>query len=934
MRLSALLFLLLSPWVQAQEIPPALPVQSVELSGFSEGLVTRTAANTIPDNALTEALNVLVDEDQPGVIVRRQGYTQCNATAIGESLSVRGLWDFDANNGTKYQVANSSSSFYEHDGDCVWTLIPGLTQFDRDTDFDCVPYLAKFWCTNGQTVFYWDPTGSPSTHTVSAAPLGTLIDGFRNRIVIGDVASNQSRFYLSGELDGTDWTTGPKSTSPAIIAVGGVNDGNKIRCLMGTYGDAYLIGKEKGISALSGFGQTDFRLREMSREVGCIDDRSVREKNNSLYWLSTRGYERLRGNTIERVSDPIRDLTDSIIASAGNLVEQTDTTQTDFEAGNLAAAGPGATLSATISPANVVAGTFSFVDSSSITFFNSGTFDLTAVSDGTEVRLSTDFPPNTPPTNSELETGLLVPWSCLTTGSGADTKCGITTTGAIAGVYSASFTATCISPGGSDSFYLINSVSGSTITSQSNFMTAGASTTTLDTSSYFGQVAYLHFNASVSGGESSTLYSGTFTVLDTLTFRKSGTTGCGGYRGGLIDSVQVFADQVYHDTGTYTSKIFDTSFSTPIGGVFSATVSSGTGYNLSFKIRSSTSPNNDMWGSYVDISPGSQVDRVQRYWQYVASFSITVTTSTPVLYDATLIGGTTGQFISECMNPGTAISSWDRLGCDFTNFDGSWSIAIATGATCNAATRSTATWNAHTNNNVISINTAPFVAYRLTNGFSIFVPTGNPTAHSCSIAWNEGETRPPLATSVHLDRLHIAYTTNTISGSKNDHMLVLDRNDKWVLWDNLNCYSLNLYKRELHCGSSNADGLTHTLYSGTDDDGSSFISRFRTKAYAFGGPQEKKEFIQFGAELEPEPDTSYDISGAFRYYLDRSTTSVSIGPVDMGEDANHLLWAEMPFSLSNSVIGRYLQLEGEVSGNNKPFIFYKGLLKYRPQRPD
>jgi len=55
----------------------------------------------------------------------------------------------------------------------------------------------------------------------------------------------------------------------------------------------------------------------------------------------------------------------------------------------------------------------------------------------------------------------------------------------------------------------------------------------------------------------------------------------------------------------------------------------------------------------------------------------------------------------------------------------------------------------------------------------------------------------------------------------------------------------------------------------------------------------------------------------------------------MGEDSGHLLWADMPFPLgSNPTTGRYIQIEGLLNGDNHPFRYYKGILKYYGQRPD
>ncbi len=349
-------------------------VYSMPLPKFDQGMVTRYSANAIPPNALSEALNVVVDQDIDGVIVRRNGYAKYNATALEDAKSIRGSWTFDATDGTKYIVVNTSTSFFQSAGDGSYTQIPGPTNTSAAKEYDCVQTLGKLWCNNDTTSFYWDGTSTKSL----SLPAGGLVDTFRNRLLVADITGSLSRLQMSGELDGEDFILGTKSTSPANIDIGGSNDGENITCLMGAYQDVFLIGKKKAIYGLYGFDRNDFVVRELSREVGCIDDRSVQEKNNCLYWLSQRGVERFCGATITRVSDPIRDQIDEIIESAGNSRNIIDTTQSDFEAGNLEPE-PGIVNSASVTPGSVRPSTYTrTVDTAAQ--FNNGTNVLTSTS--------------------------------------------------------------------------------------------------------------------------------------------------------------------------------------------------------------------------------------------------------------------------------------------------------------------------------------------------------------------------------------------------------------------------------------------------------------------------------------------------------------------------------------------------------------------------
>jgi len=50
---------------------------------------------------------------------------------------------------------------------------------------------------------------------------------------------------------------------------------------------------EDEIYGVYGFGRNDFVVRTLSTEVGCIEDKSVQEKDGALYWLSRRGIEKM-----------------------------------------------------------------------------------------------------------------------------------------------------------------------------------------------------------------------------------------------------------------------------------------------------------------------------------------------------------------------------------------------------------------------------------------------------------------------------------------------------------------------------------------------------------------------------------------------------------------------------------------------------------------
>lgn len=967
MKLLLLLAALAAP-IHAEEGAQVFP-----LPLFKDGLYTRYSANAIPDGALSEALNVLIDQDVDGVVVARNGYSKYNTTAItdpgtGLASTIRGLWSFDASDGTKYIVAHSSMSFYKSSGDGSWTQIVGLTGLSLTKDFDCVQTIGSLYCGNGDVIFSWNGT---STATISGAPLGNLLGRFRNRLLISGVSGSKANLKGSGELDATDWTLQVPgvSTTPFSIPFGGVDDGEDITCLMGAFQDVFIVGKRQSLWGLYGFGRADFQVRELSREVGCIENRSVREKNNCLYWMSLRGIEKFCGANIERIGDPIRDKIDTIVATAGNARSALDTTQADFEAGDLTASGPGAPISATISAGSIVPSSSSFVDSSTASFARGSFTGSTVTFHGLEFSGVTS-------TYTYRYEGAALPdaegWTKSLTGGSCSEA-----------VSASTLTVNCVGTVSEAPVMLYTkSLGGITDAGKSivfrasiDEKVAGASANAYrvgfadDSSGLQGYVFIKQSAIDYIGPSGLTMKTEAVTQpsYSTFTLIVSTPSGLSFWRDGVFRASTTFApsnatkvfmrtsaffsgniysrtDFIYVSSGssnigvadipaisTFVSRIFDTQFSTPTAGEFISTETIPSGTATTYQVRDSTSPNNDMWDSYESVTPPARpLLATKRYWQYKITLKHANLVESPGVTGANLGAATTGYFISQCRNPSTAITSWGLFTCNQSLNDGDLTYYISTGTTCNSVTRTTATWNTQANNAPIAIDTAAYVAYRVL--FSVDSGTEAPQVQDCTINWNEGETRPPVASQVYRDRYYLAYTSSTATGSSNDHLLVLDKNDKWTLFDNHRCYSLALYNRNLYCGSSTDVGQVWLLDQGTDDDGTAIFSKVRTKAFHLGLPESRKKFKKLYLDLEPSPSQSITLTA--RYTLERSSPTYSLSTVDLNEDPGSILTPKFPFALTNPVTGRYIQLELESSALNSPWRLFGGRLYYSPLPPE
>ena len=915
--------------------------ETAELKNLGQcGLTTRYASSQIGDTCLQEATNVYLDEDVG--ISRRKGFAKYNTTAITDSKSVRGAWPFRANDGTDYLVVLSSRNMFQSDGDGTFTAIsPAIAggNLSATQDMDCAQCLGRLWCVNGSdTMFSWDGT---STGTISGAPTCQAVDCFRNRVVLGNCSGTLSQLRMSGELDGTSYTipSSPVSTSPAVISLGGVNDGNRLQCIMGTYQDVLVMGKTDSTWGLYGFDRRDFAVREISREVGCVDNRSSREKQGSLYWLSKRGIEKMTGPSITRVSDPIRDLVDTIIVAGGNSRSVTDTTQTDFEAGTLAASGPGAAMSATITQNSVV----------------SGTWSVTTSGLGPDW-IQTDIDTTTGVTGfiSNFDNGSLSGNTVWTTRSGNVYVDGnFTLSASTVSGGSASASLPSIASTGTWSFVLTSTVTGNALfrlyfmSSATDWLATNAYRVTLEP--FVGRIILSSITVSGNAVSLATYNGAAFNDGSSHYIRISRASN--GFMVVYLDGVQVLtATDTALNSSTYVlavfqdstapitqihadkiavpyfyerqaSTIYNTGFSTPTYGSYSVSMSSLTTSSVTFSVQSSTASDGGGFETLVAQTNDYKIVAAQRrYFRHHVYPSPPETTEVSSVTAIALRGGTTGYFISQCRNPASAITRWGLFQCNQTLNSGTLSYAVSIGTTCHAVTRATATWTAQTNNSVITVATASYIAYRTL--FTIDSATQTPTVNDCTINWDEGTTRPSVSAEVYRDRYYLAYTSGTSGTVVNDSLLVLDSRDQWVLHDAPNCSSLGIYNRKLYCGDSGSNGRVYQMDIGQDDDGASFTSNIRTKDFDFGNPFQRKELKRMYFNLAGLPDQSFSISLTPSYTLDASTDTFALNQINLNEDYSRFLATKVPAILSNNVTGRWFNFSLSHTGTQGPWKIF------------
>lgn len=920
-----LTFLLLIPSFSfAQNL--ATDEKLVNLGNFAEcGLVTRFASSKIPSNCLTVAKNVYFDEDLS--MSRRYGYTLYNSTPCANLSRIKGLWNYNSVDGQRYMVVFSSNSFYwtKDQRDC--NKIDIISKRNEFAEYECVQALGELNCTNGVDLPF--ATDIASTHTIGTQhyPLSQQfypkhIGTFRSRIVIAGINGEPSRIRMSGYGDSNDWDIyiPGVSTNSTSIDISGLEDGKDVNCLLGQFQNGYYIGRIDDLWQLGGNDRRDFTLRQVSNQIGVKDCKSVREKDNSLVWLSGRGIEKLSGTTINRASDGIKPEIDMLIKSAGNTRTK-NYSDTEWTTGLYS----NDRTSTDIIPGVVSPSTWSYIDTENYDF-NLGTFTNTVSSFGYVslgysgvVRAFDDYIlPNLSPNPV---------WTC--TGDCASTlyahnRIGLQTQ---SGAKTIHFTAPSITQmngqwkmtgsvgqTGSVDYYFISTTDNYSTTNGYMFRYASsnyafsisiyrldAGTKVLLNSVGVGLISETYtINRNLNGvidiknsinqivlSSTDTTYSPT----DSTSYIGTDVISTLPNSADLMLIANIYVPSNHYLSGQFNSRIFDTTFDSPIGGPFYFYEITPIGSSVTYKVRDSAINSVAGMGPWIDVTPNISGEfrspLTKRYQQYMALLTTQYSTQTPQIGFAGLSATSTGYYIADCVDV-QGVTSWGNFR-PLPSLTGASRISyyISTGTTCHEVTRSTANWTLQDANALIVTGFPKYLGIRAF--LEPYTTTDTLRLNSLTVEWNEGSSRPPVATVVYNDRYYLFYTTNTAQGATNNMGLVLDMYDKWSTLAGINAYSATAYNNYLFTGDSNQTGKLYmhcdygNLRSCYGDDGADYDFSIKTSDFDYGNPLDKKELKRIYLTLKTQETSGQNIKLNVKYYINGSTVGYSLGEAELTE---------------------------------------------------
>lgn len=246
------------------------------------------------------------------------------------------------------------------------------------------------------------------------------------------------------------------------------------------------------------------------------------------------------------------------------------------------------------------------------------------------------------------------------------------------------------------------------------------------------------------------------------------------------DSILGYADLKGYVSGQILSRIFDTGMTVPFAGALSSTytLTADSATSISFYVRDSTSPNNDMWSAWMASSNGVVAVLPERYWQYQALFNTTVASSTPKLYSVELKAITTGYYYSKVDFIGPQITSWKQFAIT-EDHPGTYGYAIRTASYAFSQSDTSIPWVPQQANQNITASTGAYAQFRLDSTVLISADQAEPVS-AVFLRWANG-TYIPLASET-LDRRYYLCVTISTTATAPDTCLIRQKNNKWVFF--------------------------------------------------------------------------------------------------------------------------------------------------------
>jgi hypothetical protein len=687
-----------------------------------------------------------------------------------------------------------------------------------------------------------------------------------DRLVIAGVSAAPSSLYLSKAGDYTNFTVGNAAIDSYIEVIAA--PGGRLTHI--EYGCGRLLWwKDKSFGYVLGTeDQSQTQVVTVSNSVGTFDNSSAIDLEGSVYFRGQEGHiYKYDCSSLEKMTVEISPNVQSSGRRTSNSFVQT--TQADFQSGTIL---PTSSLNTTITSGSVFPSTITLTDTSS-SDFGAGTANTTV--DTTTVSGAFTLKTYLTDAFANMSNWTEACGGASTASSLADfdeAAHGLSTGNILLtgeSIVQFDFKDTNVAPGDNESLWFGTLTAGTTVGyvleisarntgSQYRYRLYRAEQFLNDsgctpglfggsnvqigsdyTPGYDNSFHTVKITRTASTGAMDVTIDGTSRITGTDTKYTPTRLGIAVSQAPGLGHFQVDTAYAVARTGNFTSRVFDTAFSTPIYGTFTSGTSGGG--TITQGVRCSAASGSGYTADST-ITSGSLITTCshKRYLIHTSTLSTTAVTSLPQVTDVSLTAATTGTYYSPVQNSPN-VASWDTFAATTLPNDGSLSFFMRASTSAFTVLSATPSWTAQTVGSVISIATGTFHQTKV--DFSMTAATNTPTLQDFTVNWYEGTAADKSYTIFFNDAVwwSVTYGTGT---TVNNYIFKYDLlHPGWTLYN----FGANGFLRQnnvLYFGSTGANGRIYRYGSATDDNGSAINAFWKSKDYAGVDPWLENEYTQ------------------------------------------------------------------------------------------
>lgn len=821
----------------------------------------------IPAEKAQDLLNVNITQGGRSVY-KRVGYGRAFTLSITTS-PVHGTYTFYDSNGNTVDLFFNDTRMTSSVANGPITVIFSTGPFG--VTYQCTDSLGYAYCVNSSKNNLIKTNGATHSQINSVVSTGSMITTAVTRLVMAGFPDRPNGIDFSADSNFTSWGTGGLGTSPAQLTIN--SPGSRITHITYAFGRLMWFKDTSFGYVLIGNqpAQSDWIIRTIAYDLGTNDNSSV-YREGILYFRGQDGHiYAFDGSNYKRST---REISGTIsLSQTRTLNSWTQSSLSDFQAGDNR---PSTWISTSIVQGSVVLSSMvaqpSFADIDAADFGSAasivnvstlsspGAVVLSYVNDNL---ISSSYPGSDTgacpdvcqspyyssrrfltPNTASFASNIIV--RMKKTGSPGNWNIALrSNSGGLPGT----------------ALETITVLPGSIPTSAGDVSFAFSSTTILSPNTTYWLSA---IPAGVCDSSNKVEWLGTGGVGGT-----SGAIACGtGLTSDAFPSLsyKVFATS-YTPTGNFTSRSFDMGFTTSTWlwawSTFTVTATYPTGTTLTFETQTS-SGSLGTFESLTSVATGSVItSSVQRFIRYKASFTTSVTTSTPNL-DNIFISKSSflrpGATYFSAVKNAPDLTAWDAFQVSKQDNGGNHTFSIRSATNSFTVMSSTPTWSTITDGSIPSISTGTYFQIKdqlSVSSFGALTNTLGPKLDDFTQNWYQGIATDKAYGIYFDDKIMWSVTAGT--STTNNRTLVYDMlNDGWILYD-LPSNGFFVRQNRLYFGSSTG-GYIYKYGDSESDDSAPINAYWKSKDFFGSSPFVTQEIANISVSAKSVANSSMTIT--------------------------------------------------------------------------